>query len=152
MSNLEVLVKELAPDVHMLTDTEVTVKAGTPPRSVRVYGSPWQPQFRNWPTYLPWSEIEAKWAKIPSGLDVLVTHTPPYKYGDGDRHTVDFGDWALLAAIKTKRPRLCVFGHIHNGSPRFGVVMGTERQTAFVNAAVTDNSAQLRKKPVEYLL
>lgn len=152
VENLEALVKELAPSVRMLTDTEVSVHAGAPSRPVRIYGSPWQPQFRGWPTYLPPDDIRSKWENVPHGIDVLVTHTPPYKYGDGDRHSIDFGDWQLLAAIKAKRPKLCVFGHIHNGSPRFGVVMGTDRKTAFVNAAVTDNSAILRKKPVVYLL
>lgn len=152
MSELEAIVGTVGVGVTMLTDREVTVSAGSPARPVRIYGSPWQPQFKGWPTYMPELQIKSKWDQIPAGLDVLVTHTPPYKYGDGDRHNIDRGDVALLAAIKAKQPKVVVFGHIHNGTPRFGTVMGTDRQTEFVNAAVTDNSAQLRKKPVVYLL
>ena len=36
MKELAALVKQLAPGVQMLTDTEVTVEAGSPARLVRV--------------------------------------------------------------------------------------------------------------------
>ena len=77
--------------------TEVDVRG----RTVRIYGSPWQPQFKGWPTWLSPSDCEAKFSKIPKGLDVLITHTPMYKYGDGDKGH-DTGDRGLLKAIKVK--------------------------------------------------
>jgi Icc-related predicted phosphoesterase len=84
-----------------------------------------------------------KWELIPPNLDILVTHSPPFKYGDGDKG-YDAGDFSLLRAVKVQRPRVHVFGHIHDGWPRHGVVPETDEHTIFVNAAVTDNSALLK--------
>jgi uncharacterized protein len=52
------------------------------------------------------SMIEA----CPEGA-VLVLHSPPKGHCDGPGE--GFGSPALLAAIEAKRPRLVVFGHIH---------------------------------------
>lgn len=46
-------------------------------------------------------------AGCPEGA-VLVLHSPPAGHCDGG-----FGSPALLAAVEEKRPRLVVFGHIH---------------------------------------
>lgn len=44
---------------------------------------------------------------------VLVVHSPPKGYldGEGDTH---LGSEAILATIESKRPRVAVFGHIHD--------------------------------------
>ena len=127
--------------------TEVVVRG----RTVRIYGSPWQPQFKGWPTFLPPKDCEAMFAQIPKNLDVLITHTPMYKYGDGD-NGYDAGDRGLLKAIKEKRPKLSVFGHIHDGWPRAGSVPGTGvvEGTTFINVAVTNNKAMLANPPTVY--
>ena len=50
---------------------------------LRFYGSPWQPKFRVWAFGAArGAELEAKWARIPERLDVLVTHGPPFGFGD----------------------------------------------------------------------
>ena len=53
---------------------------------------------------------------IPEDTDILVLHGPPYGYGDyssyGDEHT---GSPSLLERIKEVKPKLVVFGHIHEG-------------------------------------
>jgi 3',5'-cyclic AMP phosphodiesterase CpdA len=81
---------------------------------VRFYGSPWQPEYNDWAFNLPrGAALAAKWAVIPSNIDVLITHGPPEGIGDrssvGGRH----GDSDLLAAVIRARPRLHLFGHIH---------------------------------------
>jgi predicted phosphohydrolase len=125
-------------------------------RSVRIYGSPWQPQFEGWPTWLPASECSKKWDQIPDNVDVLVTHTPMLKYGDGDKG-YDAGDAGLLQAVKNKRPRLSIFGHIHDGWPRAGFVPETSSPdghsfegTIFLNVAVTDNRAKIANAPIVF--
>lgn len=130
--------------------TEITVNG----RTVRVYGSPWQPQFRGWPTWLSASECSKKWEQIPDDIDVLVTHTPMLKYGDGDKG-YDAGDAALLQAVRQKRPKLSIFGHIHDGWPRAGFVPETSGDemsegTIFLNVAVTDNRAQIANAPTVF--
>jgi len=45
---------------------------------VSIYGSPWQPEYMHWAFNVRRGELRRYWDKIPSKLDVLVTHGPPY--------------------------------------------------------------------------
>jgi hypothetical protein len=83
------------------------------------YGSPWQPMFRVWAFGARRGpELAAKWTKIPDRVDVLVTHAPPHGYGDRTRPGHPEGEQRvgcadLLARVEAVRPRLHLFGHIH---------------------------------------
>ena len=96
---------------HYLQDQEVEV-AG-----LRIYGSPWQPEFCSWAFNLPRGEPCAqKWAEIPVGVDVLITHGPPWGTLDQLDSGEHVGCEALQHEIFTRvRPKLHVFGHIHEG-------------------------------------
>jgi uncharacterized protein len=63
-------------------------------------------------------------APCPEGA-VLVLHSPPHGHCDSAGEGNHFGSPALLHAIEEKRPRLAVFGHIHEswgcGSEASGV-------------------------------
>jgi uncharacterized protein len=69
--------------------------------------TPW-----GWSFDLSDEEATALIAPAPMGC-VLVLHSPPYGHCDGGDPDTHFGSPALLAAIEEKRPRLVVFGHIH---------------------------------------
>jgi Icc-related predicted phosphoesterase len=77
----------------------------------------------------PWSfdlseeEAEAALESCPEGVDVLVLHSPPKGYLDGDR---SLGSEALLRAIERVQPRVAVCGHIHECAGREAEV-GTTR-------------------------
>lgn len=94
---------------HYLQDQEVTIE-GT-----RIWGSPWQPAFMDWAFNLPrGAALAQKWALIPEGIDVLVTHGPPF--GIGDQTSVGperAGCEDLRRRVLEVRPRLHLFGHIH---------------------------------------
>ena len=81
------------------------------------HGAPWQPKFRIWAFGAKRGpELASKWAKIPDHVDVLVTHGPPLGFGDRiqlngvERHV---GCADLLARVRQVKPRLHLFGHIH---------------------------------------
>jgi hypothetical protein len=81
---------------------------------LRLWGSPWQPWFHDWAFNLPRGEPLARhWATAPSGVDVLVTHTPPHGVLDRTVRGEAVGCEALAAALPRIAPRLHVFGHIH---------------------------------------
>ncbi|MCB9832584.1 MAG: metallophosphatase domain-containing protein [Planctomycetes bacterium] len=100
--------RDLVTGIHYLQDSGAEI-AG-----LRFWGSPWQPAFFDWAFNLPRGPaLAAKWALIPSGTDVLVTHGPPAGILDRVHDGSHAGCADLLAAIARVRPRLHVFGHIH---------------------------------------
>jgi uncharacterized protein len=69
--------------------------------------TPW-----GWSFDLDDATATAMLAPCPEGA-VLVLHSPPRGHCDGGPDGSHFGSAALLAAVEAKRPRLTVFGHIH---------------------------------------
>jgi len=61
----------------------------------------------------PESELEKIFARIPSGLDVLVTHGPARNLLDRTDRGAHAGSQALLERICVVEPRVHIFGHIH---------------------------------------
>jgi predicted phosphodiesterase len=97
---------------------------------VRVWGSPWQPWFYDWAFNLQRGDaLAAKWALIPDDTDVLVTHGPPMGVLDKTLRGEPVGCEALRDRVAQLRPRLHVFGHIHEA---YGV--HEQNGTLFVNA------------------
>jgi Icc-related predicted phosphoesterase len=99
---------------------------------LRFWGAPWQPWFLDWAFNLPRGEaLRSKWALAPSGVDVLLTHGPPHGILDRTATGDQAGCEALRAAVRRVRPRLHVFGHIHDGH-------GWTREDGmlFVNASI----------------
>lgn len=82
---------------------------------VSFWGSPWQPEYHGWWFNLPRGEpLARRWARIPAGVDVLITHGPPAGVGDrsgmGD---VRAGCSDLARRVVEVAPRVHLFGHIH---------------------------------------
>ncbi len=69
--------------------------------------TPWE-----WSFDLSDTEAAAMIAAAPEGA-VMVLHSPPQGHCDSGGDGTHFGSPALLAAVEEKRPRLVVFGHIH---------------------------------------
>lgn len=115
-----------SPNLTYLEDSETMVFG------LRIYGSPWQPEFCNWAFNLPrGAPCAERWRRIPEGIDVLVTHGPPA--GHGSRcwgSGFDAGCEDLLHRVRRLRPRAHVFGHIHEG---YGAT--SDGVTTFINAS-----------------
>jgi len=100
---------------------------------LKIYGSPWQPDFSQSAFCLQrGDQLRNKWANIPEDVQVLVTHAPPHGVGDlcngwGGRAGCED---LLKRVTKFVQPKLHIFGHIHEG---YGVY--TNGKTTFVNAA-----------------
>ena len=82
---------------------------------LHIYGTPWQPWFGDWAFNAREPELIRHWAKIPDATDVLIVHGPPRGYGDLTITGNSTGSPALLDAIDRVRPKLALFGHIHEG-------------------------------------
>ena len=122
-------------DVTYLEDEEVTVEG------LRIWGTPWQPWFHDWAFNLQrGAEMAAVWAKVPTGIDVLLTHGPPAGILDRTYRGEEVGCADQRAALARIRPRLCVFGHIHESYGQVEV-----DGTLYVNAS----TCNLEYEPVQ---
>lgn len=122
---------------HYLQDRGVTLDG------VRFWGSPWQPWFYDWAFNLPrGAAIREKWDLIPPGTDVLITHGPPAGILDRCADGAEVGCADLLDAVRRLRPRLHVFGHIHEAWGR------VDAGTVFVNASNCDLSYRPSQAPI----
>ena len=119
-----------------------------PEENVRIYGSPWQPEFFNWAFNLPRGEkLKEKWDMIPTNTDILITHGPPYgklDYVPYDKINVGCED--LLKRVKEIKPKINVFGHIHEG---YGYVF--DGHTHYFNASVLNGRYKFTNKPLTFI-
>jgi hypothetical protein len=104
-------------DLQILVDEDTRVPSGTG-TALTVWATPWSKWFGWWAFMKDPEELATIYAAIPAGVDILVSHQPPFGHGDltvaGDRA----GSRDLLAAIERVRPRLVICGHIHEGHGR----------------------------------
>lgn len=99
---------------------------------LRIWGSPWQPDFHSWAFNLPRGKALAdRWKLIPDDTDILITHGPPRGILDLCSNGSHEGCEDLRERVETISPRLHVFGHIHEGH---GVE--THGGITFVNASI----------------
>lgn len=72
------------------------------------------------------AEIKKEWRKIPSDVDILITHEAPF-------NTLDNGNGCPDLKLRSEaiKPKLHVFGHVHNLN---GVIQ--QGETRYVNAAL----------------
>lgn len=106
---------------------------GTTFEALTIWGSPITPRFRGMAFNRERGpEIAAHWAMIPEGLDLLITHGPPRGVGDRAIIGVSAGCDDLLARVRQVRPRVHVFGHIHEAA---GAYRLPGSSTRFYNVA-----------------
>lgn len=121
--------------------------AGAEVGELRAWGSPWTPWFFDWAFNAPRDGGEAflaeRFAPVPGETDLLVLHGPPKGYGDRTVTGADVGAASALDLVDRVRPRLVVFGHIHEG--RGGWKHGEAR---LLNVAAVDVEYRLRDEPV----
>jgi len=112
---------------------------------VKIWGTPWQPEFNNWAFNLPrGKKIKEKWDMIPVDTDILITHGPPFgKLDYVPYDSVSVGCEELMKRVQEIKPKIHVFGHIHEG---YGYVF--DGNTHFINAAVLNGRYEFRNKPI----
>jgi len=98
--------------IHLLINEEKTIEG------LRFWGSPFTPRYGDWSYMKDRGTINRIWETIPDGIDVVVTHGPPYGVLDAtlrrDNQYDLCGDSALFKAIARVNPALMCFGHIHS--------------------------------------
>jgi len=137
--------------IEYLEDDEVVLygdgpNGDMPEENVRIYGSPWQPEFYNWAFNLPRNgeEMKARWDAIPDNTDILITHGPPYGHLDiPGGQSIRVGCEMLRHRVDELKPKIHVFGHIHGSRSVYH-----NGDTLFINASVLNEQYRYTNKPI----
>jgi Icc-related predicted phosphoesterase len=136
--------------IEYLQDDDLTLyydghNGDWPQDNVRIYGSPWQPEFCDWAFNLPRNgeEMKARWDAIPNNTDILITHGPPFGYQDiPGGQSIRVGCEMLRYRVDELKPKIHVFGHVHGG---YGYYFNGH--THFFNASVLNERYNYTNKP-----
>ena len=128
----------LGEDIIYLQDEAVEIEG------LKIYGSPWQPEFFNWAFNLKRGErLKAAWSQIPEDVDILITHGPPH----GTLDKTDDGRLVGCEQLAARIPQLTklkshVFGHIHEAYGR-----KEKDGCIFLNASICDRAQRKAVNP-----
>ncbi len=135
-------------------------------RKLKVWGSPWTKTFEGMnPKCKAFAvdteeELLEKWCLIPTDIDILITHSPPFgildrvDFSEGDYSAESVGSQTLRNAVQ-QRPsiKIHVFGHIHEEGGRMDHehFEGGSIRT-YVNASHVNERYKPVNKPVRVIL
>ncbi len=133
------IIKQMIPsNVMYLNDSGCEIEG------IKIWGSPITPWFHNWAFNRErGSQIRQHWDLIPDDTDILVTHGPPSGILDKTIYGEHTGCEELFRKVKQLKPKLHVFGHIHED---YG--QDARADTVFINASVLDTNYDLVHKPI----
>jgi len=118
------------PSIHYLCDSGVTLQVGEPSQQIKIWGSPFTPTFQDW--VFQYDVGERSWSDIPNDTDILITHGPPHGILDSINEKSGGGCPALRERVETIKPKVHIFGHLHEDGGSTMLYDGT----LFVNAAI----------------
>ena len=133
---------------NLLTVPVYLEDSGVVWEGVRFWGTPWQPWFFDWAFNLrSEEELASKFQLIPADTEILLSHGPPKGILD---HTVrgdSVGSEALLQRIRKIKPKLVVFGHIHESYGKH-----EEDRITYLNASTCDVHYRALHEPVLFTI
>jgi len=82
-------------NVTMLYNEMIELDCG-----IKIWGSPYTPEFNNWAFSLKTEEAKQEmWKTIPNNIDILMTHGPPFRILDTNASMQNCGDEVLLKEV-----------------------------------------------------
>ena len=140
-----------------LANTHYLCDSGTEFEGLKIWGSPWTRTFPGMnPHCMAFTcdteeELLEKWKLIPSDVDILVTHSPPFTILDKTRRGEQVGSTSLMGEHITRlRPHLWVFGHIHESYGQESGFLWNE--AIYVNASHVNEDYDPVNKPIRIIL
>ncbi|MBF0198101.1 MAG: metallophosphoesterase [Planctomycetes bacterium] len=132
--NNSICIRELIPKRIIYLENESCEIEG-----LNIWGSPYSPWFLDWAFNLARGEaIRKVWNQIPENTDILITHGPPHGVLDQNQNGECCGCEELLGRAHDIRPRLHLFGHIHEG---YGSYEEKDLNVIFLNASIESNTS-----------
>lgn len=124
-------------NIYYLCNTEITIEG------IKIWGSPYSPAFsQGWAFNGFIDDLRKIWDNIPSDIDIVITHCPPFGIND-QVNGISQGCPALRDRIKEIKPKYLIHGHIHEG---YGVYQ--DENTVYINASLMDGFQSMVNKPI----
>ena len=132
------LVKELLPKHRILIDEEVCING------LRIYGTPWVPYINGiWAFEENYhsNRFEVVRDKIPEGLDILISHSPPRGI-----LSKGWGCNTLKERLEQmeRPPKIVICGHIHECGGQKHI---DNRGIIYYNVAICDEAYRMKNSP-----
>lgn len=103
--------KRVFQDFHYLENEGVEIEG------IKIWGSPITPTYGNYVFMKDrGGDIQRIWDLIPTDTDLLITHGPPGRICDMNAKRSHSGCMNLRNTIIKVRPKVHIFGHIHEGA------------------------------------
>jgi len=110
---------------------------------IKIYGSPYTPQFAQWAFMKDRSKLDEMWKHIPEDTDILVVHGPPKGILDFSYNREGVLEMCGCKALNNHvlnriKPKFCLFGHIHNNENivNAGILKLSAHPTIFSNGSI----------------
>lgn len=140
--------KNLPSWVKILIDEEAEY------RGLRIWGSPWSNQFMTW-AWMDYPEnLATRYAQIPEGIDIIISHGPPAGCGviaefgrDAEYTMIDVGSAQLRDNLLRIHPKVVICGHIHSQYGTYDV-----EGTKVMNVACLGESYRVERGATEVVL
>jgi Icc-related predicted phosphoesterase len=110
---------------------------------LKFWGSPVCPPYHDWAFMWSLERRKKLYETIPEDVDVIINHSPPFGILDYAILGCHAGCEALRDRLTNLRPKLCVFGHIHEN---YG--MQKIDDIIYVNAAILNKQYEIANKPI----
>jgi Icc-related predicted phosphoesterase len=144
------LLKEACPDVIYLNQEAVVIDG------IKIWGEPRQPAFgHGWAFNVDRRWIKSTcWDKVPEDTDILLTHGPPYGYGDkverifDDETDYHVGCQKQADLLFNSNISYTVCGHIHEAAGIYKTL--NNAGGVVVNAAVVNLRYEMTNPPVVF--
>lgn len=119
---------------------------------LRIWLTPWSSQFKDWAFMADEERLVERYAAIPEGIDILVSHQPPKGYGDMMVYDLNtgwesLGSVALLDAVQRVKPRVLICGHIHSGYGHVTMPLGDGKVCEVYNVALLNERYEMVHEP-----
>lgn len=123
-------------------------------RKLKIWGSPWTKTFPGMNPHCKAftcdtdEELAEKWALIPDDIDILITHSPSFGNLDCNYKKESYGSVSLWMMCLLIKPKLHIFGHVHEGYGQFKHCNGIH----LVNASIMNGDYEPVNKPIRIIL
>lgn len=139
---------------HLPPKTEYLLDSGTEFDGLLIWGTPWTPWFHGvnpkCKAFMRTDrDIKKKFALIPDNTDILISHGPMLHILDSNIDGYACGSHSLRDNVDRVKPKLMVFGHIHEQGGNQLMYKHQGKNTWCVNCSLLDERYNPVNEPME---